>query len=89
MRQFLAADEEAVLDAFAEGGNLGRVQRDAVLAAFAEDDWWFHSFARGYMPWVAYGINQNWTVQASGFFERRDGVDEYTERLLLDLRSRW
>ena len=66
-----------------------RAQRDAVLAAFAEDDWWFHTFARGYMPWVAYGINQTWTVQATGFFERRDGVDEYTERLLLDLRSRW
>ena len=71
------------------GYSIQRAQRDAVLAAFAEDDWWFHTFARGYMPWVAYGINQNWTVQASGFFERRDGVDEYTERLLLDLRSRW
>lgn len=71
------------------GYSIQRAQRDAVLAAFAEDDWWFHSFARGYMPWVAYGINQTWTVQASGFFERRDGVDEYTERLLLDLRSRW
>ncbi len=71
------------------GYSIQRAQRDAVLSAFAEDDWWFHSFARGYMPWVAYGINQNWTVQASGFLERRDGVDDYTERLLLDLRSRW
>jgi len=66
-----------------------RAQRDAVLAAFAEDDWWFHSFARGSMPWVAYGFNQNWNLQLTGFIERRDAIDEYTDRLLLDLRSRW
>jgi hypothetical protein len=66
-----------------------RAQRDAVLAAFAEDDWWFHTFARGYMPWVAYGISPKWTVQATAFIERRDGIDQYTDRWLLDLRSRW
>ena len=66
-----------------------RAQRDAVLAAFAEDDWWFHSFARGYMPWVAYGFNEHWSLQATAFLERRDGIDEYTDRYLLDLRSRW
>ena len=71
------------------GYSIQRAQRDAVLSAFAEDDWWFHTFARGYMPWVAYGINRNWTVQASGFIERRDGIEEYTDRWLLDLRSRW
>jgi hypothetical protein len=71
------------------GYSIQRIQRDAVLAAFNEDDWWFHSFARGYMPWVAYGINSRWSVQASAFFERRDGIDESTERYLLDVRSRW
>jgi hypothetical protein len=66
-----------------------RAERDAVLAAYSEDDWWFHSFARGSMPWVAYGFNERLTVQASAFIERRDGVSDYTDRWLLDLRSRW
>lgn len=66
-----------------------RAQRDAVLAAFAEDDWWFHTFARGYMPWVAYGFGPRLTLQATAFLERRDGIEPYTERYLLDLRSRW
>lgn len=66
-----------------------RAGRDAVLAAFSEDDWWFHSFARGSMPWVAYGFSERLTLQASAFIERRDGVSDYTDRWLLDLRSRW
>lgn len=66
-----------------------RIARDAVPAAFNEDDWWFHSAARGVMPWVAYGIDETWSVQLSGFFERADGRDERIERYLLDLRARW
>ena len=66
-----------------------RIGRDAVPAAFNEDDWWFHSAARGVMPWVAYGINETWSVQLSGFFERPDGRDERINRYLLDLRARW
>ncbi|GMU44407.1 MAG: hypothetical protein IT479_08285 [Xanthomonadales bacterium] len=81
-------------DADRDGGwELGyayqRAQRDAVLAAFAEDDWWFHSFAHGYMPWVAYGFGPHLSLQATAFLERRDGIEAYTERYLLDLRSRW
>ena len=66
-----------------------RIGRDAVPAAFNEDDWWFHSAARGVMPWVAYGINETWSVQLSGFFERPDGRDERIKRYLLDFRARW
>jgi hypothetical protein len=66
-----------------------RIGRDAVPAAFNEDDWWFHSAARGVMPWVAYGINTTWSVQLSGFFERADGRDERISRYLLDLRAQW
>lgn len=81
-------------DALAVGGwELGysyqRAQRDAVLSAFAEDDWWFHTFARGYMPWVAFGDAERWSLQLSAFIERRDGIDGVTDRYLLDLRSRW
>lgn len=66
-----------------------RVQRDAVIAAFAEDDWWFTSFARGGMPWVAYGFAPGWNAQLAGFFERRDGIQQDTRRLLLDVQARW
>jgi len=31
-----------------------RIQRDAAMAAFNSDDWWFHSFMHGYMPWIGY-----------------------------------
>ncbi len=71
------------------GYAIQRFQRDAVVAAFTSDDWWFHSFARGYMPWVAYGINDRWSVQLSGFKETRDGIAEPTDRLLLDVRAFW
>ncbi len=63
-----------------------RVQRDAAMAAFNSDDWWFHSDARGWMPWVAYGFDGGWSLQASLFVERRDGFDETLHRVLLDLR---
>lgn len=66
-----------------------RIGRDAVPAAFNEDDWWFHSAARGVMPWVAYGINGTWSIQLSAFDERADGRDERIRRYLLDLRARW
>lgn len=66
-----------------------RIGRDAVPAAFSEDDWWFHSAARGVMPWVAYGINETWSLQLSGFDERADGRSERIRRYLLDLRARW
>jgi hypothetical protein len=71
------------------GYAIQRFQREAVVAAFTSDDWWFHSFARGYMPWVAYGINDRWSVQLSGFRETRDGIAEPTDRLLLDVRAFW
>ncbi|MBD8527674.1 hypothetical protein [Pseudomarimonas arenosa] len=66
-----------------------RIGRDAVMAAFNADDWWFHSAARGIMPWVAYGIDETWSLQLSGFYERADGQREHITRLLLDLRARW
>ena len=66
-----------------------RIGRDAVMAAFNADDWWFHSAARGIMPWVAYGIDETWSFQLSGFYERADGREEHVTRLLLDLRARF
>lgn len=66
-----------------------RVQRNAAMAAFNEDDWWFHSVSRGGMPWIGYGLAEHWSLRLAGFDERRDGVDEATRRVLLDLEARW
>lgn len=66
-----------------------RVQRDAVMAAFNSEDWWFHTAMRGVMPWVGYGIDDTWRVQLAVFLERADGRAEDTERALLDLRADW
>jgi len=66
-----------------------RVQRDAVMAAFNSEDWWFHSAMRGAMPWVGYGFDDTWRVQLALFLERADGRSVDTERALLDVRARW
>ena len=66
-----------------------RIQRDAVMAGFNSDDWWFHSWARGVMPWIAYGFNATWSSRLAAFHERRDGVSEHTDRVLLDIYARW
>jgi hypothetical protein len=66
-----------------------RIQRDAAMAAFNSDDWWFHSWARGVMLWVGYGFNPTWSARLAAFHERRDGVTEHTDRVLLDVYARW
>ncbi|HRQ65313.1 MAG TPA: putative porin [Xanthomonadaceae bacterium] len=66
-----------------------RFQRDAVLAAFTDDDWWFHTAARGVMPWVGYGFDSTWSIRLAGFRERRDDLDRSTRRWLLDLAAQW
>jgi len=66
-----------------------RIQRDAAMAAFNSDDWWFHSFAHGVMPWVGYGFDATWSLRVAGFHEQRDGATVHTDRLLLDVNARW
>jgi hypothetical protein len=66
-----------------------RIQRDAVLAAVNADDWWFHSAARGHMPWIGYGFDATWSLRLAAFIETRDGLSENTRRLLLDVAARW
>ena len=71
------------------GVALHRIQRDAVLAAFGSDDWWFHSNMRGQLAWIAYGIDRTWNLRLSGFRELRDGLDEHTHRLRFDVSANW
>jgi hypothetical protein len=67
-----------------------RIQRDAVVAAVNADDWWFHTAARGNMPWVGYGFDGGtWSLRLAAFVETRDGLQEDTERVLLDVAARW
>jgi hypothetical protein len=66
-----------------------RIQRDAAMAALNADDWWFHSFARGVMPWVAYGFTSSWSVRVAGFHELRDGATEHTDTVFVDVFARW
>jgi len=66
-----------------------RIQRDAVMAAFNSDDWWFHSAVRGDLFWIGYGIDANWSVRVAGFHELRDGLHEYTDRLRVDINAHW
>jgi hypothetical protein len=56
-----------------------RIQRDAVMAAFNSDDWWFHSGARGIMPWEAYGLNADLSARLAASTTARDGVSEHTD----------
>jgi serine/threonine protein kinase/HAMP domain-containing protein len=63
-----------------------RIERDAVLAGFNGDDWWFHSRARGHLAAASLEVAPRLTFRVSAFFERRDDLDEWTRRLLIDLR---
>ena len=71
------------------GAAAQRIQRDAVMAAFNSDDWWFHSAVRGQLVWIGYGLDATWNLRLAGFHERRDGLDEYTDRVRLDMTARW
>jgi len=62
-----------------------RIERDAVLAAFNSDDWWFHSRFRGHRAGIAVAAGHGLTLGVSGSAERRDDLSTWTKRLLLDL----
>jgi len=68
-----------------------RFQRDAVLAAFSDDDWWFHSNARGVLTSFGYGIDETWSVHLTYVRDRRDGPFRGgpVERWLFDVRAHW
>lgn len=66
-----------------------RIQSQAAMAAFNDDDWWFHAAARGHLLWLGYGLDGRWSLRLSGFRETRDGVGRDTDRILLDLNFRW
>jgi hypothetical protein len=68
-----------------------RFQRDAVLAAYSDDEWWFHSNARGVLTTFGYGIDETWSVHLTYMRDRRDGPfrNGPVERWLFDIRAHW
>ncbi|MGB0135314.1 MAG: hypothetical protein WBP53_15895 [Dokdonella sp.] len=66
-----------------------RIQRDAVLAAYNSDDWWFHSYMHGQLAWVGYGIDRTWNLRLFGTREQRDGLPDFTHRVQLELNASW
>lgn len=66
-----------------------RIQRDAVMAAFNSEEWWFHTALRASLVSFGYGITENWRAQVQYFHERADGRDVYTNRALIDVRAEW
>lgn len=74
---------------FEIGAAVQRVQADAVPAAFNDDDWWFPSRMRGHVAWLGFGFTGGWTARLAAFREKRDGMDEYMQRALLDVSWRF
>lgn len=66
-----------------------RIQRDAVPAAFNDDDWWFPTAVRGHSLWAGYALSSHWRLRLHGLVETRDGLDHSTRRLLFDVLARW
>jgi hypothetical protein len=62
-----------------------RIQRDAVLAAFNSDDWWFRSATRGARGWLAYGVRDDLWLRLSATAERRDDLTDRLHRALFEV----
>lgn len=62
-----------------------RIQRDAVLAAFNSDDWWFPSATRGWRAWAAYAVRDDLRLRLSHSAERRDDLTDTLHRSLIDV----
>jgi Putative porin len=63
-----------------------RIQSEAVLGAFNDDDWWFHAGSRGVMLWYGYGVTDQVRLRLAYFRERPDWDNYSTRRWLLDLQ---
>ena len=66
-----------------------RAEREALMGAFASDDWWARTSTRGHMPWVTLGWSNWLRLRVLATFEWRDGVPERNERVVSELTLRW
>ena len=63
-----------------------RIQQDAVVAPFNDDDWWFATNMRGVAGWLAYGFNESIRLKGAVFHERLDPQPNNNNRALIDLQ---
>lgn len=61
------------------------VERDAAVAAYVDDDWWFPTWMNGYRVSSSYGITEDMFVQVSYFDEEFRTYN--TKRIFLELRT--
>lgn len=61
------------------------VQRDALVAAYNTDDWWFHTWYEGHRAGVAVTFLPQTYVQLSGSLQRRLDTHSWVNRYLLDV----
>lgn len=61
------------------------IERDAAVAAYVDDDWWFATWMTGYRVSGSYGITDDTFVQVSYFDEELQAIN--TKRIFLELRS--
>ncbi len=64
---------------------LQRVEQDATLAAFGADEWWFRTDQRGARVALALALHRRAFVEATYLRQRRDNLDEWLDRAMLDL----
>ncbi len=63
-----------------------RIQQDAVVAPFNDDDWWFATNMRGVGGWLAYGFSESIRAKVTVFHERLDTAENNNNRALFDLQ---
>lgn len=61
------------------------VQRDALVAAYNTDDWWFHTWYEGHRVGVAVTFLPQTYVQVSGSSQRRLDAYSWVNRFLVDV----
>ncbi len=61
------------------------IGRDALVGAYNTDDWWWHTWARGYRFGLSYTILPMVYVQPAVVFQRRLDFDYWLNRITVDL----
>ncbi len=81
----LILGDSAIADGWQFNLHYQDVERDASVAAYVDDDWWFATWMTGYRVSTSYGLTDDTFVQVSYFDEELQVYN--TKRVFLELRS--